>query len=105
MISVLFLILCKEGKQAAIDPLDISQHQMLLHQGKPERQKVTLCGPSSIKQREKKSFSLESWQSCFFCGTGNSSGAYRRRVNPLLRDYRYKITIRRVVARHNGPLM
>jgi hypothetical protein len=35
---VWFLIWCKQGKQAAIDTLEISQHQMLLHQGKTNRQ-------------------------------------------------------------------
>jgi hypothetical protein len=52
MSYVLFLIWCKKGKQAAIDPLEISQHQMLLHQGKTEREKVTSCRLSSVQQRE-----------------------------------------------------
>jgi hypothetical protein len=40
----------------------MSQHQLLLQQEKTKRQKETSCVLSSAQQREKKSFSLRSWQ-------------------------------------------
>jgi ribonuclease BN (tRNA processing enzyme) len=47
---VSFLIWCKQGKQAAIDPKENSQHQMQLHQAKTEKQKEIFCEHSSALQ-------------------------------------------------------